>query len=113
MYLFNVAYCFQVFIFFYCFVGASGFSVVAPFIMDGDLPPPQLSQVKDSRDDGISYEANRAMLKLHLKDTYPGKNLEDFSLPGTQRFKLSTSKKRKEKDSPLSCRNQPQDQLLA
>jgi len=49
---------------------------------------PQLSGIKDSRDNGILYEANRAMISLYLKDTYRGKKLEEFSLPGSQQLML-------------------------
>jgi hypothetical protein len=46
------------------------------------------SRINDGRNDGISHAANRAKLAYYLQDTYNGKKLEGFSLPGTQYLKL-------------------------
>jgi hypothetical protein len=82
---------FQVLFLFCCFVDAtsyrSSFAANQLDIMSGDTRP-QLSTIKDSRDDGISYEANRARISMYLKRKYQGKQLEDFSQPGTHKLKL-------------------------
>jgi hypothetical protein len=82
--------CCYVFILFRCFIAAAGYSETPQRIMYGDTTPgiTQIWQIKDSRDDGISFETKKAMLALHLKDTYHGKKLDEFSLPGTQQLKL-------------------------
>lgn len=45
-----------------------------------------LSGIKDTRDDGISYEANRTKISINLENTYQGKN--DFSPPGRHLFEV-------------------------
>jgi hypothetical protein len=61
---------------------------------------PMLSDVKDSRADGVSYERMRAMSLQHLEATFPEKKWEDFSQPGLQQMRLvfddRTSMKRTE-----------------
>ena len=49
---------------------------------------PQLSQIKDNRENGISFAAKQARISVYLKDTYEGKKLDEFSLPGIQLLKL-------------------------
>jgi hypothetical protein len=83
----------------------TGYSQMSQTLGYGDSTP-QLSEIKDSRDDGISYEANRAMISLYLKDTYPGKKLEDFSLPGPQQLKLEYE------DTPQSKKSEAFLQVL-
>jgi hypothetical protein len=87
MYFFDMMCCSYLFFLIYCSLCVTGYSQMSQTLGFGDSTP-RLSEIKDSRDDGISYEANRAMIRLYLKDTYPGKRLEDFSLAGSQELKL-------------------------
>ncbi|KAE9380861.1 hypothetical protein N431DRAFT_433090 [Stipitochalara longipes BDJ] len=50
---------------------------------------PELSYIKDSRENGICFEANQARISVYLQHTYPGKKLEEFSLPGIQHLRLN------------------------
>jgi hypothetical protein len=50
-----------------------------------------LSQMKDSRPDGIRFERSNALLLQHLQKTSPTKNLADFSSPGLQKVYLDYS----------------------
>jgi hypothetical protein len=91
MHICSIIHYFHVLFLFSCFVGATSYrSAFATNQLDTvceDIRP-QLSTIKDSRDDGISYEANRARISMYLKRKYQGKQLEDFSQPGTHQLKL-------------------------
>lgn len=96
MYGRNIVHCFLAIFIFGCSVNAKSYETIGQFdAMYGDTTP-QLSQIKDSRHDGISFEANQVRISMYLKNTYQGKKLEDFSLPGTQHLKLDYW------DAPLS-----------
>ncbi len=90
MRLYGDTHCPHLLALFFYIVGATSYSEIPQSVMYGDTTPGtlQLWQIKDTRGDGISFEARRAALDLHLKDTYHGKKLGDFSQPGTQRLKL-------------------------
>ncbi len=49
---------------------------------------PILSDIKDSRADGVSYEMVRAMSVQQLEDTFPSKKWEEFSQPGLLQIPL-------------------------
>lgn len=50
-----------------------------------------LSQMKDSRGDGIRFERSNALFLQHLQKTSPTKSLADFSSPGLQKVYLDYS----------------------
>jgi hypothetical protein len=78
----------QALLIFCCFVDAMSYDMTGQLdITYGDTTP-QLSHIKDSRGDGILFEANQARISMYSKHIYQGKRLEDFSLPGAQHLKL-------------------------
>ncbi|PMD65666.1 uncharacterized protein K444DRAFT_625216 [Hyaloscypha bicolor E] len=84
----DIVYFIQALLIFCCFVDAASYDMTGQWdITYGDTAP-QLSHIKDSRDDGISFEANQARMSIYSKHIYQGKKLGDFSLPGTQHLKL-------------------------
>lgn len=50
-----------------------------------------LSQIKDSRPDGVAFERHNALLLQHLQKTSPTKNLAEFSTSGPQKVFLDYS----------------------
>ncbi|KAH8792306.1 hypothetical protein F5882DRAFT_487803 [Hyaloscypha sp. PMI_1271] len=78
----------QALLIFCCVVDAMSYDMTGQLdITYGDTTP-QLSHIKDSRGDGILFQANQARISMYSKHIYQGKKLEDFSLPGAQHLKL-------------------------
>jgi hypothetical protein len=88
MYYHAILYCFYILLTFCPSIDATSYEMTRRFDIEYGDSTPQLSHIKDSREDGINFKANQARISLYLGHTYGGKKLEEFSLPGTHHLKL-------------------------
>ena len=63
----------------------------------------KLSEMKDPRPDGISYERKAVILRKYLQQTYPNKSLADFSQSGLQKIYLTYSDHLSAEESETFC----------
>ena len=88
MYSYHILYCFYILLAICHSLDATSYDMTGRSQVEYKDSTPQLSHIKDSREDGISFEAKHVRLSVYLKHTYQGRKLDEFALPGVQLLKL-------------------------